>query len=124
MLIQRTELVLLAAFLLGIPIFDCSLFVASFDVDPIHREAVMKYINEQQKYMTKPWLTPKKKISDLAALRKHAYQLFKRPNPTDLQPTVIIDYEEASPDTNFDCYQKYGRKNCNLRKDLFYSLLF
>ena len=110
---EKRSFVLLAAFLLG-----AHILVATIEADPLFRDNVMRYITEQQNYMTKPWLKPKKNLADL---RKHIYQLsIKRSIPSKEEPKD----ENREPEKMFDCYKAYGLDKCKLFYQLYLQTMF
>ena len=113
MKITWKSLVLLAAFLSA-----SSLLVTSVQAESLNRDGVMRYITEQQNYMTKPWLTSKKNLDDIF---KHAYQLnIKRSVPSDSE----LQYEITNQGTKFDCFKEYGPRKCKQFYNLFMQTMF
>ena len=113
MKIAKKRFVLFAAFLLA-----ASILVTSLQAEPLNQDGVMRYITEQQNYMTKPWLTSKKNLDNLF---KHTYQLnIKRSVPSDSE----IEYEATNPGDDFDCFKEYGPRKCKQFYKLFMHTLF
>ena len=113
MKIGKKRFVLLPAYLLSI-----SILVTSLQAEPLNRDGVMRYITEQQNYMTKPWLTSKKDLDDLF---KHTFQLnIKRSVPSDSN----YQYEETNQGTKFDCFKQYGPRKCKQFYKLFMQTLY
>ena len=111
--IAKKSFVLLATFLLA-----TSTLATSLQAESLNRDGVMRYITEQQNYMTKPWLTSKKNLDDIF---KHAYQLnIKRSVPSDSE----LQYEATNQGTKFDCFKEYGPRKCKQFYNLFMQTMF
>ena len=85
--------------------FTAPILVESIEFDDMYRAMVMRYINEQQNYMTKPWLRPKQDDKKLDGLRKHMYQLsIKRSSPPETKETAFSDDKITYRIKGYNCY--------------------
>ena len=113
MKIPKKSFLLLATFLLA-----TFIMVTSVQAEPVDRDGVMRYITEQQNYMTKPWLTSKKNLDNLF---KHAYQpSIKRSVPSDFD----FQYKATNQGGKSDCLKEYGPGKCMQFYKLFVQTLF
>ena len=93
---------MLATFLFAAPIL-----VGSVEFDDMYRAMVMRYINQEQNYMTKPWLKPKQEDKQVDSLRKHIKRnqfSNKRAIPRKTQPKPFSENKFANPAKVYDCY--------------------